>query len=102
MTASMDTPPAMLELLDATPPAPTQIALHVTVEGAHGPRQYWMTEGGILYFRRVNGVLARATAPQAQRIMRGLDLARRSPAFAVRGRTVSIAELDQARGLLAS
>lgn len=102
MTVSSDTPPSIAELLEATPPAPVHIALHVTVTGRQGERAYWMSEGGVLFFRRLDGTLCRATEAQAQRIMKGLELARRSPAFTVRGRVAEAAELDLARGLLAN
>ena len=102
MITREDTPPAILELLEATPPAPAQIALHVTVDGKQGRRDYWMSEGGTLFFNRVDGTLSRATEAQTRLIMRGLELARRSPAFEVHGRTVPASELDFARGLSAS
>ena len=101
MIAREDTPPAILELLEPTPPAPAQIALHVTVDGKRGRREYWMSEGGRLFFNRVDGSLCRATADQTRLIVRGLDLARRSPAYEVQGRTIAAGELDFARGLAA-
>lgn len=99
MIESSDTPPSIAELLSPAPPAPSQITLHVTVEGRAGQRDYWMTEGGALFFRRLDGRLCRATEVQARRIMRGLDLARRSAAFEVRGRIAEAGALDRARGL---
>ena len=95
-----DTPPALAELLEAAPPAPQHIALHVTVSGAAGERAYWMTEGGILFFRGLDGRLLRANEEQRRHIARGMDLARRSPAFDVRGQIVDASVLDAARGLL--
>ena len=102
MTVREDTPPEMLGLLEPVVPAPTQIALHVRVDGQQGRRDYWMTEGGRMFFSRVDGALCRATEQQVSLILRGLELARRSPAFEVRGRTVSALELDIARGLAVS
>jgi hypothetical protein len=102
MITPNDTPPSMLELLEAAPPTPCRIALHVTVEGRQGRRIFWMSEGGTLFFRRADGELRRATEPQARRIMRGLELARRSPPFMVKGRVAEASELDLARGLLAN
>ena len=99
MITHPDTPPARLELLEPLPPTPAQIALHVTVQGHEGRRQFWMTEGGALFFTRLDGSLNRATAVQARRIMHGIDLARRSPSFTVQGRTAAASELDAARGL---
>jgi len=102
MITPNDTPPSMLELLEAPPPRPRRIALHVTAEGRQGRRIFWMSERGTLFFRRADGELHRATQPQARRIMRGLELARRSPAFTVQGRVAEAWELDLARGLLAN
>lgn len=99
MINQTDTPPSILELLDAQAPAPRQIALHVTVSGPQGERAYWMSEGGTVFFRRVNGELCRANEAQAKAIMRGLDLARRSPSYTVQGRVAEAIELDAARGL---
>ena len=102
MTVREDTPPEMLGLLEPAPPAPTQIALHVSVDGRQGRRDYWMTEGGRMFFNRLDGTLCRATEQQIGLILRGLELARRSPAFEVSGRTVAASELDIARGLAVS
>ena len=102
MTTREDTPPSILDLLEPLAPSPAQIALHVTVDGKQGRREYWMSEGGKLFFNRLDGSFCRATAEQTRLIMRGLDLARRSPTFEVSGRTVSAGELDFARGLSAS
>jgi hypothetical protein len=102
MISSEDTPPSIVDLLDAVAPPTRRIALHVTVGGRSGERAFWMTEGGAVYFRRTDGRLNRATQEQANLIMRGLELARRSSAFNVQGRMVDAAELDLARGLLPS
>ena len=102
MIVREDTPPELLGLLEPAPPAPTQIALHVSVEGREGRRDYWMTEGGTMFFSRLDGALCRASEQQIGLILRGLELARRSSAFEVRGRTVPAAELDVARGLAVS
>ena len=102
MITREDTPPAILELLEPAPPAPAQIALHVTVDGKQGRRHYWMSEGGTLFFNRVNGTFSRATEQQTRLIMRGLELARHSPSFEVHGRTVQASELDTVRGLSAN
>jgi hypothetical protein len=99
MIESTDTPPSILELLDVSPATPRQIALHVTVEGRRGRRAYWMTEGGALFFRRLDGQFCRANLAQTASIMRGLELARRSSAFDVQGRVAEARDLDQARGL---
>jgi hypothetical protein len=89
----------MLDLLDASPAAPRQIALHVTVRGRRGQREYWMTERGTLFFNRLDGRLCRADAQQSANIMRGLELARHSSAFQVQGRAADLHELHQVRGL---
>lgn len=102
MIAPNDTPPAILELLESAPPTPQHIALHVTVSGRQGKRAYWMTEGGAVFFRALDGRLRRADEAQARLIARGLELARRSAAFTVEGRVADAAELDAARGLVAS
>jgi hypothetical protein len=97
-----DTPPSILDLLDVTTPLTRRIALHVTVHGRAGERAFWMTEGGVVFFRRADGRLNRATDNQSRLIMKGLELARRSSAFTVQGRVAEAAELDLARGLLVS
>lgn len=99
MITPNDTPPSIEALLEASPPTPRTIALHVTVDGRRGRRAYWMTEGGTVFFRRLDGELRRATAVQARRIMKGLELARRSASFTVRGQVVEASALDVARGL---
>lgn len=101
MMTHEDTPPALLGLVEPVTPMPAQIALHVAVNGPRGRRDYWMSERGNLFFNRLDGRLCRATAEQARLIMRGLDLARRSAAFEVRGRTIPASDLDFARGLIA-
>ncbi len=100
MITDKDTPPSIAQLLEVALPTPQHIALHVLVSSGQGERAYWMTEGGTLFFRSLDGQLRRATAPQSRRIMKGLELARRSPAFAVSGQVVEAAELDLARGLI--
>ena len=100
MILRSDTPPSIAELLQSAPPAPRHIALHVTVDGRHGQRTFWMSEGGALYFRRADGRLCRANEPQARRIMKGLELARQSAGFTVRGQVVEANELYIARGLV--
>jgi hypothetical protein len=97
-----DTPPSIAQLLEAVPPTPRNIALHVTVDGPRGQHAFWMSEGGALFFRRLNGELHRATEVQARLIMKGLELARRSSAFDVKGRVVEDSVLDTARGLHAN
>jgi hypothetical protein len=97
-----DTPPAIAGLLEVIEPMPRQIALHVTVDGRQGQRSYWMTEGGVVFFRRLDGQLLRATEAEARLIMKGLELARRSSTYAVRGRVAEATELDTARGLRAN
>ena len=98
MTPAEETPPSILELLAATPPSPRHIALHVTVESAQGQRAYWMTEGGVVFMRRLDGTLLKADEQQTKRVMKGLELARHSKSFTVRGRIAEAAELDQAQG----
>ena len=100
MIIENETPPSIAELLEAAPPATQHIALNVRVTGRQGERAYWMTEGGTVFFRSLDGQLRRATAAQARRIMKGLDLARRSPAYTVQGQVVEAAELDLMRGLV--
>ncbi len=100
MTTQNDTPPSIQALLEPAPPVPSQIALHVTVTGQQGSRQYWMDESGSLFFSGIDGSFRRATEQQTKLIMRGLDLARRSAAFQVRGQAVAAEELDRARGLV--
>jgi hypothetical protein len=100
MIIENDTPPSIAELLEAAPPTPRHIALNVQVSGHQGERAYWMTEGGTVFFRALDGQLRRATALQARRIMKGLELARRSPAYTVHGQVVEAADLDLARGLV--
>jgi hypothetical protein len=101
MNPTEDTPPAILELLAATPPAPRHITLHVTVDSVQGQRAYWMTEGGVVFMRRLDGTLVKTDEQQTRRVMKGLELARHSKSFTVRGRVADAAELDEARGLLA-
>lgn len=102
MIPTEDTPPSILDLLDVTAPQARRIALHVTVNGRAGERAFWMTEGGVVFSRRADGRLNRATDNQSRLIMKGLELARRSSAFTVQGRVAEAAELDVARGLLVS
>lgn len=101
MMTHEDTPPALFGLVEPAPTAPAQIALHVSVESPRGRRDFWMSERGSLFFNRLDGSLCRASTQQAGRIMRGLDLARKSASFEVRGRTIPAADLDFARGLSA-
>jgi len=100
MTTQNDTPPSIMALLEPATLTPSQIALHVTVTGRQGSRQYWMDEAGALFFTSIDGTFHRATTDQSKLIMRGLDLARRSSAFQVRGQAVAAEELDRARGLV--
>jgi hypothetical protein len=100
MIIENETPPSIAELLEAAPPTPQHIALNVRVTGRQGERAYWMTEGGTVFFRNLDGQLRRATPVQARRIMKGLELARRSPAYTVQGQVVEAAELDLVRGLV--
>ena len=102
MIPTEETPPSILDMLDAEPPQARRIALHVTVDGRAGERAFWMTEGGVVFFRRADGRLNRATDDQARLIMKGLELARHSSAFTVKGRVAEAVELDLARGLLVS
>jgi hypothetical protein len=100
MVTQEDTPPHISALLEALEPTPRQITLHVAVKSVAGERSYWMTEGGTIFFTTLSGELRRATEVEASRILKGLDLARRSPSFEVVGRVAEAHDLDIARGLV--
>ena len=102
MVTQEDTPPHIAALLEAVEPTPRQITLHVAVRSVAGERSYWMTEGGTIFFTTLRGELRRATEIEAKRILKGLDLARRSSAYEVTGRVAEAHDLDVARGLVSA